>query len=59
MHLQDWNPETKTTVAVGTGSIDWKKVFTAAKTGGVKSYFIELDMDMTRDSAAFLEKLDV
>jgi sugar phosphate isomerase/epimerase len=59
MHLQDWSPATKTTVAVGRGSIDWKKVFTAAKTGGVKSYFIEQDMDMTRDGVAFLRNLDV
>jgi sugar phosphate isomerase/epimerase len=59
MHLQDWNPETKTIVAVGKGSIDWKKVFTAAKAGGVKSYFIEQDMDMTRDGAAFLRNLVV
>jgi sugar phosphate isomerase/epimerase len=59
MHLQDWNPATKTTVAVGKGSIDWKKVFTAAKVGGVKSYYIEQDMDMTRDAAAFLKHLNV
>src|SRR4030095_9031417 len=32
MHLQDWNAETKTVAAVGKGTIDWKKVFTAAKT---------------------------
>ena len=59
MHLQDWNPETKTTVAVGKGSIDWKRVFTAARTGGVKNYFIEQDMDMTRDAVAFLKALNV
>jgi len=59
MHLQDWNPETKTTVAVGKGTIDWKKVFTAAKTGGVKNYFIEQNMDMTREGAAFLKALTV
>jgi sugar phosphate isomerase/epimerase len=59
MHLQDWNPETKTIVAVGKGSIDWKRVFTAAKAGGVKSYFIEQDMDMTRDGVAFLRNLRV
>jgi sugar phosphate isomerase/epimerase len=59
MHLQDWNPETKTTVAVGTGSIDWKKVFTAAKTGGVTSYYIEQDMDATREAATYLKNLNV
>ncbi len=59
MHLQDWNPETKTIVAVGKGSIDWKKTFTAAKTGGVKNYFVEQNMDMTKEGVAFLRSLDV
>ena len=59
MHLQDWNPETKTQVAVGKGSIDWKKTFAAAKTGGVKNYFIEQNMEMTREGAAFLKALKV
>src|SRR5262245_50938997 len=59
MHLQDWNPTTQTTVAVGKGSIDWKKVFAAAKTGGGKSYFVEQDMEMTRDGVAFLKTLSV
>ena len=57
MHLQDWDPAKQATVAVGKGSIDWKKVFTAAKTGGVKNYFVELDMDATRQSVAFLKTL--
>ncbi len=59
MHLQDWNAETKATTAVGKGSIDWKRVFTAAKTGGVKNYFIEQNMEMTKDGAAFLQTLKV
>jgi sugar phosphate isomerase/epimerase len=59
MHLQDWNPETRTTVAVGKGSIDWRKTFTAAKTGGVKNYFVEQNMDMTKDAVAFLQTLDI
>jgi sugar phosphate isomerase/epimerase len=59
MHLQDWNAETKTNAAVGKGSIDWKKVFTAARTGGVKNYFVEQNMEMTRDGVAFLKSLNV
>ena len=59
MHLQDWNPAAQTTVALGKGRIDWTKVFRAAKTGGVKSYFVELDMDATRQSVAFLKTLSV
>src|SRR5439155_15803349 len=59
MHLQDWNPETKTAAAVGKGSIDWKKGFTAAKTGGVKNYFIEQNMDMTKEGSSVLKALKV
>jgi sugar phosphate isomerase/epimerase len=59
MHLQDWNAQTKTVVAVGKGSIDWSKTFAAAKTGGVKNYFVEQNMEMTRDGVAFLKSLDV
>jgi sugar phosphate isomerase/epimerase len=59
MHLQDWNAETKTAAAVGKGTIDWKKVFTAAKTGGVKNYFIEQNMEMTIEGVAFLKSLTV
>jgi sugar phosphate isomerase/epimerase len=59
MHLQDWNAETKSLAAVGKGSIDWKKVFSAAKTGGVKNYFIEQNMEMTKEGVAFLKALKV
>ena len=59
MHLQDWNLETRTAAAVGKGSIDWKKTFAAAMTGGVKNYFVEQNMDMTKESVAFLRTLNV
>ena len=44
-------------LAVGKDSVDWAKVFTAAKTGGVKNYFIEQNWDLTVQSAAFLKTL--
>jgi len=59
MHLQGWNAETRSIVAVGKGSIDWRKTFAAAKLGGVRNYFLEQDMEMTRAGAAFLQSLDV
>jgi sugar phosphate isomerase/epimerase len=59
MHLQDWDAGSKTIVGVGKGTIDWKKVFTAAKTGGVTSYYIEQNMEMTREGVAFLKSLTV
>ena len=59
MHLQDWDQNAKATVAVGKGSIDWKKTFAAARTGGVRNYYVEQSMDMTRDALPFLRSLDV
>jgi sugar phosphate isomerase/epimerase len=46
-------------VAVGRGSIDWVKTFTAAKTGGVKNYFVEQSWELTQQSVAYLKKLAV
>jgi sugar phosphate isomerase/epimerase len=46
-------------VAVGQGSIDWVKTFTAAKVGGVKNYFVEQSWELTRQSVAYLKTLDV
>ncbi len=46
-------------VALGKGSIDWMKTFTAAKTGGVKNYFVEQNWELTKQSVAYLKSLDV
>jgi sugar phosphate isomerase/epimerase len=46
-------------VPLGQGSIDWVKTFTAAKTGGVKNYFVEQSWELTQQSVAFLKTLDV
>lgn len=46
-------------VAVGKDSLDWGKIFTAAKTGGLKNYFIEQPWDLTVQGVAFLKTLSV
>ncbi len=46
-------------VAVGRGSIDWVKTFRAAKTGGVKNYFVEQNWELTQQSVAYLKTLTV
>ncbi len=46
-------------VALGQGSIDWVKTFTAAKVGGVKSYFVEQSWELTQQSVAYLKNLNV
>jgi sugar phosphate isomerase/epimerase len=46
-------------VAVGKDSLDWAKIFTAARTGGVKNYFVEQNWDLTVQGVAFLKTLNV
>jgi sugar phosphate isomerase/epimerase len=61
MHLQDvdMHREGHPQVALGKGSIDWVKTFTAAKTGGVKNYFVEQSWELTQQSVAYLKTLEV
>lgn len=59
MHVQDWSPQQKKEVAVGQGIIDWKKVFSAAKIGGIKNYFVEMDLEAMKASVPYLRNLQV
>ena len=66
MHCQDWvkDPSTQSgfrQVPLGQGVVDWKAVFTAAKTGGVKNYFVELEEDpaLMPPSVPYLKSLHV
>ena len=70
MHLQDINMKAPAAegasprqrypqVAMGKGSIDWVKTFTAAKIGGVKNYFVEQNWELTQQSVAYLKTLNV
>jgi sugar phosphate isomerase/epimerase len=43
--------------SLGKGSIDWVKTFQAAKVGGVKNYFVEQNMELTKESVAYLKTL--
>ena len=66
MHLQDINMKAPAPaaeggsprqrypqVAMGRGSIDWVKTFTAAKIGGVKNYFVEQNWELTQQASPF------
>lgn len=46
-------------VAVGKDSLDWSRIFAAAKNGGVKNYFVEQSWDLTVQSVAYLKTLAV
>src|SRR6266571_4617964 len=59
MHVQGWSAKTKKVAAVGQDTLDWKKIFTAAKTGGVKNYFVEMNLDMMKASVSYLHDLQI
>jgi sugar phosphate isomerase/epimerase len=66
MHCQDFVKDDTTKsgyrqVALGKGIVDWKAVFTAAKVGGIKNYFVELEEDaaLMPPSVPYLKSLKV
>jgi sugar phosphate isomerase/epimerase len=72
MHLQDLDmnapvpppdasgrPGRRPQVAVGKGSIDWVATFKAAKTAGIRSYYVEQNWELTEQSVAYLKTLVV
>jgi sugar phosphate isomerase/epimerase len=59
MHVQGWSAPAKKIVPVGKGTLDWKKIFTAAKMGGVKNYFVEMKLEMMKESVPYLHNLQV
>jgi sugar phosphate isomerase/epimerase len=59
MHVQGWSAPQKKIVAVGHDTLDWKKIFGAAKTGGIKNYFVEMKLDLMKESVPYLRSLQV
>ena len=59
MHVQGWSAKTQKIVPVGEGTLDWKEIFTAAKTGGIKNYFVEMDLPLMKASVPYLRRLQV
>jgi sugar phosphate isomerase/epimerase len=59
MHVQDWSTQARKMMPVGQGSLDWKSIFTAAKTGGVKNYFVEMSLPLMKASVPYLRQLQV
>jgi sugar phosphate isomerase/epimerase len=70
MHVQDLDLTTKTPpnpqtgrggghpqVPVGKGGLDWAATFAAARIGGVKNFFVEQSMEMTKVSVPALKAM--
>lgn len=73
LHIKDLKPGYKPTTGdfkgnpfseVGTGVVNWKRIFDAASTGGLKHYYVEQDMwdrpslESARISVEYLKALD-
>jgi len=58
MHAQGWDAKTKKIVPIGQDTLDWKKIFAAAKTGGIKNYFVEMKLDYMKASVSYLRTLN-
>jgi len=56
-HLYDWAGVGEEQVALGKGKTDWNDFLDAAKTGGIKNTFVEMQMPLLKESAEFLKKL--
>src|ERR1043166_3578227 len=56
---QDWSPHAQKEVAIGPGCVDWNKLLTAAKTGGIQNYFVEMNLDLLKASYPYLHTLKV
>jgi sugar phosphate isomerase/epimerase len=59
MHVQGWSAATRKEMPVGQDTLDWKKIFTAAKTGGIENYFVEMNLDLMKASVPYLRNLEV
>ena len=59
MHVQGWSTTAHKIVPVGQDSLDWKRIFAAAKIGGIKNYFVEMDFSMMKASVPYLRQLQV
>ncbi len=65
MHVQDVDMNAplrdgrRPQAAVGKGAIDWVKTFRAAKTGGIKNYFVEQNWELTQQSVPYIKALIV
>jgi sugar phosphate isomerase/epimerase len=59
MHVQGWSAATRETVPVGEDTLDWRRIFSAAKTGGIKNYFVEMEWPLMKASVPYLRQLQV
>jgi sugar phosphate isomerase/epimerase len=55
-HMSDWTKDKKQ-VPIGRGVIDWKEFFEAAKKGGVETFYVEMEPNTFKESAAYIKSI--
>ena len=55
-HLADYSVKDSKQVPIGDGIVDWNEFFDAAKIGGVKNFYVEMDPEYFKPSADFLKR---
>lgn len=59
MHVQGWSAKTRKIVPVGQGTLDWHRIFAAARIGGIRNYYVEMSLPMMEASVPVLRRLRV
>jgi sugar phosphate isomerase/epimerase len=59
MHTQGWSAKTEEITPIGQDTLDWKRIFATSKTGGIRNYFVEMDLEKMRASVPYLRTLGV
>jgi sugar phosphate isomerase/epimerase len=59
MHVQGWSAKTHKITPVGQGTLNWNRIFAAAKIGGIKNYYVEMNLDFMKASVPYLRRLQV
>lgn len=56
-HLADWSSAENKQVPVGKGIVDWSEFYNAAEIGGVKNFYVEMDMDKFKESVENIQAM--
>lgn len=57
MHVQGWSAKTRRIVPLGQGTLNWRRIFAAAKIGGIRNYYLEMSLPMMEASLPVLHRL--
>ena len=57
MHVQGWLAKERKIAPVGQDNLNWSKIFSTARIGGIRNYYVEMDWPMMEASVPYLRQL--